>query len=225
MLYLDLLHVRAYGYPMKPKTSAHYQREYRQRLRDEGLVKKEVWIRPEHAKLLANLEMQLRAPNAPTTFTGVTVMANQPEFWTTTSLQLALLSTELFKSGQATLELIEGVEPSLLIVMKEYGDMPIFLTVSGEQIVVEAVMWPVDDVADQAAFNEAILRTHKYFPLSTISLDRIDGEGDYYHMFGALSSTSILPNILLEIEMLASNVIQATEAYTEFLVAPAAANL
>jgi uncharacterized protein YjfI (DUF2170 family) len=48
-------------------------------------------------------------------------------------------------------------------------------------------------------------------------LDRIDGD-DCYHMFGALSSQSSLQNIVFEIEMLASNVIQATQAYAEFLL-------
>lgn len=39
-------------------------------------------------------------------------------------------------------------------------------------------------------------------------------------MFGALSATSVLPNIVFEIETLASNVIQATEAYSNFLTTP-----
>lgn len=210
---------------MKPKTSAHYQREYRRRLRELGLVKKEVWIRPEHAKLLASLEQQLRTPQPSTSNTGVRVMAEQPHAWTTSSLYGALQEADLLKSGQAIAELIEGLEPSIHMVMREFGDLPIFLTVSGEQIVVEAVLWPLADVADAAAFNEAVLRTHKYFPLSTISLDTIDGEGDYYHMFGALSAASSLANIVLEIELLASNVIQATEAYSGYLIVPAAANL
>ncbi|GAB1264217.1 hypothetical protein NBRC116493_10690 [Aurantivibrio infirmus] len=139
------------------------------------------------------------------------------EVWTTTSLFGALQDAELFKSGQASVELIDGVEPALHIVMFEYGDLPVFLTVSGEQIIVEAVLWSVSAVNDVNRFNEAILRTHKYFPLSTISLDIVGDGKDYYHMFGALSSSSILPNVIFEIETLASNVIQATEAYSEFL--------
>ena len=135
--------------------------------------------------------------------------------WTTIGLYEALQQTPLFTSGRAEIELIDGVSPALHIIMNEFGDLPVFLTVAGEQILVESLLWSVDEVKNEAAFNEAILRTHKYFPLSTISLDKIDGD-DCYHMFGALSSTSILPNVVLEIEILASNVIQATEAYAEF---------
>ncbi len=139
--------------------------------------------------------------------------------WTTKTLQTELMQTELVLSQQASIELIDGIDPVLHFVMHDYGELPIYLTVSGEQIIVEVLLWSSSDVVNQAEFNEAILRTHKYFPLSTISLDKRADGVDYYHMFGALSSTSILSNIVFEIEVLASNVIKATEAYGEYLVA------
>lgn len=207
---------------MKAKSSAHYQREFRKRLREQGLVKKEVWIRPENAKLLGQLEKQLRMPGYNST--GANVMNDAINTWNTTSLHNALKGTDLITSGQASIELIDGAEASLHIVMHEVGDLPIFLTVSGEQIIVESVLWSVNEVTDPQKFNETVLRTHKYFPLSTISLDHIGRDSDYYHMFGSLSSASILPNIVFEIEVLSSNVIQATEAYSEFLSIPVAAS-
>ena len=207
---------------MKAKSSAHYQREYRKRLREQGLVKKEVWILPENGKQLAAYEKRLRHPLGSIQSTGVNVMVDKVEAWTTDSLHEALKEVDLFKSGEASVELIDGVEPALHVVMKEFGDLPVFITVAGEQIIVEAVLWSVVDVNDVPAFNEFVLRTHKYFPLSTISLDDVGGGNDYYHMFGALSSTSILSNVVFEIETLANNVIQATEAYSEFLSLPIA---
>lgn len=202
---------------MNTKSSAHYQREYRRRLREQGLVKKEVWVRPENAKQLAVVERQLRVLEGIDGLTGVNAMTDKMEAWTTASLYKALKETEFFSSHQATIELIDGVEPALHVVMAEYGDLPLFLTVAGEQIVVESVLWSIAEVVDVVGFNEAVLRTHKYFPLSTISLDSMGADGDYYLMFGALSSTSVLHNVVFEIEVLASNVIQATEAYSEFL--------
>ena len=209
---------------MNVKSSAHYQREYRRRLRAQGLVKKEVWILPENARLLSQQEKTLRKPSGGIEKKGERIMSNITNRWSTTVLFQALEQTELFKSGQACVELIDGVDPSLHIVMSEYGDLPIFLTVSGEQIIVEAVLWSVSEVTDVNAFNDAILRTHKYFPLSTISLDNLGPRGDYYHMFGALSAASLLENVVLEIEILANNVIQATEAYGEFLSIPVEAS-
>lgn len=231
---------------MKAKSSAYYQREYRKRLREQGLVKKEVWILPEHARRLSVLESQLRQQTesqwvaagkgkegaeriTKADMTGAVMKTEGSQFdgqrgWTTEGLCEALPTAEMFAGGRAKLELIDGVQPSLHMVMCDYGDLPIFLTVSGEHIVVEAVLWSVDEVTDVAKFNDAVLRTHKYFPLSTISLDRVGDEGDYYHMFGALSASSSLANVVQEIETLASNVIQATEAYGEYLTISLAAS-
>ena len=147
-------------------------------------------------------------------------MTDNLKTWTTASLFEALQASELFSGDSASIEMIEGVEPTIHMTMHNYGDLPVFLTVSGEQIIVESVLWSVADISDMAGFNDSILRTHKYFPLSTISLDTMSDGQDYYHMFGALSSTSILPNVIFEIEVLASNVIQATSAYSEFLKTP-----
>jgi uncharacterized protein len=212
---------------MQKKSSAHYQREYRNRLREQGFVKKEVWILPENARRLALYEMELRVSAKQLVSQGLVSrllptkgenrMTDVVARWTTQGLYDALAKAELFTSKRAEVELIEGVSPALHIVMYEYGDLPLFVTVSGEQIVVEATLWSLSEVTDPALFNETVLRTHKYFPLSTISLDKIDGD-DCYHMFGALSSAASLQDVVFEIEILASNVIQATEAYADFLL-------
>ena len=140
--------------------------------------------------------------------------------WTTLGLYEKLIRESLFASNRARIEIIDGLDPSLRIIMYEFGDLPMYLTVVGGQIIVEAVLWSVEDVHDIHGFNVAILKTHKYFPLSTISLERVPEGPDHYHMFGALSASSMVENIVFEIEVLASNVIQASEAYAEFLVAP-----
>lgn len=210
---------------MVTKSSAHYQREYRKRLREQGLVKREVWILPENIQLLSATEKQLRVligqgMLAKHKAKGVTAMRSNLKNWTTSDLLTALSEDALFLGDSASVEVIEGVDPAIHIIMHDYGDLPIFLTVSGEQIIAEAVLWSISEVKDAGEFNEAILRTHKYFPLSTISLDTMSDGADYYHMFGALSSASLLEHIVFEIEVLASNVIQATSAYGAFLNMP-----
>lgn len=207
---------------MKAKSSAFYQREFRKRLRENGLVKKEVWIRPENAKLLSHIERQLREPveRVDLATTGGKMMIEATHIWTTEGLFDALQGAPLFVEHKASLELIDGIEPALHITMHEYGDLPVFVTVAGEQIIAESVLWSLNEVRDPAGLNDAVLRTHKYFPLSNISLDTLGHGKEYYHMFGALSSASDLANVVFEIEVLASNVIQATEAYAEFLKTP-----
>ena len=212
---------------MKTKSSAHYQREYRKRLREQGLVKKEVWIRPENTQLLSAIEKKLRTAvdamalsnEQSNQQTGVVYMNKPLESWTTNRLFEALGNADAFKAkgSNASIELIDGIAPTIHITMHDYGDLPVFLTVSGEQIIVEAVLWSTSEINDIASFNETILRTHKFFPLSTISLDTMSDGSDYYHMFGALSSTSSIENVIFEIEVLANNVIQATSAYGGFL--------
>lgn len=206
---------------MESKSSAHYQRLYRQRLREQGLVKKEVWILPEHTSQLLAFERKLRQPDARLASMEKEEGMSMSQIWTAQALHDALVATDLVKAGQAAIELIQGADASLHVRMRDYGDLPLFIAVGGEQIIVEALLWPVSDVRDAVAFNEEVLRTHKLFPLSSIGLETLpDGRG-CYTMFGALSAASTLSDVVLEIELLADNVIKATEAYEDFLKADA----
>ncbi len=195
------------------KTSAHYQREYRRRLREQGLIKKEIWIRPENSDKARALEKELRTGER-----GFSVQADSMKRprWLTEALYADIHKTPLVHTQRASVELIDGVDPTIHVVMHDYGDLPVFVTVAGDQVIVEAVLWPTSDVLDAAEFNETVLRTHKYFPLSTISLGQ-RAYDDYYLMFGSLSSSSDISDIVHEIEVLASNVIHATEAYADLL--------
>ncbi|MEL7311906.1 MAG: YjfI family protein [Pseudomonadota bacterium] len=197
---------------MNVKTSAHYQREYRRRLREQGLVKKEIWIRPEHADRARAVEKALRDESGASQTGDKAAVAP----WRTGALYDELMRDTLVRDGHASIELIEGIDPTLHLILHDYGDLPVFVSVAGDQIIAESVLWPVLMVHDAAEFNETVLRTHKYFPLSTICLgQRMDQ--DYYLMFGSLSSESSLKDIVREIEVLASNVIHATEAYVDLL--------
>lgn len=142
---------------------------------------------------------------------------NNAILWTTRGLFEDIKATDLVKSDDVSINLIEGTDPTIHLIMHEFGELPIYLTVAGEQILVESLMWPIGQVKDTANFNEEVLRTHKLFPLSTICLDKMaDGE-EYYCMFGALSARSSLWDIVLEIETLADNAIKVAEAYQDFL--------
>ncbi|WP_223145544.1 YjfI family protein, partial [Aquicoccus porphyridii] len=135
--------------------------------------------------------------------------------------EVLLSRQELFSSGEAQIELIEGAEASLYVIMREYGDLPVFVAPQGEQIIVEALLWPESDVTDATAFNEEVLLSRQLFPLSSIGLLNLPGEERCYSMFGALSTTSSLASVLHEIETLAGNVIRATEVYAGYLKARA----
>lgn len=125
---------------MQRKSSAHYQRVFRQRLREQGLVKKEVWILPENAAALAGIERMLRRPAAGAAHLEKEEDMTEARVWNARSLAEALSGTELFSSGEAQIELIEGAEASLYVIMREYGDLPVFVAPQGEQIIVEALL-------------------------------------------------------------------------------------
>lgn len=198
-----------------PRPSTANVRAFRDRLRQQGLVKKDVWIRPEYAEELRRIESSLRQPGQDAAHPAGGGDA-QPA-WTVASIEQALLQSSAVRDELIMLERIEGAEPSLHLVMHEYGDLSIYLAVGGEQIIVEAYLWPVAQVADTEAFNAHVLRTHKLLPLSNISLQDVAGEPSYT-MYGALDAHSGLPNLMFEIETLADNVLGAAEAYARFLI-------
>jgi uncharacterized protein len=214
---------------MEHRTSAFYQRRHRERLREQGLLKKELWVLPEYADELIAIERRMRRPQDAGQWHGemqredtmgeslvvgplsASYSAGTP-LWTAPALCTAIAASAPVRDGAISVELIEGAEPGLYLTMHDYGDLPLFMAVVGRQIVVEALLWPVSQVRDAARFNEEVLRTHKLFPLSTLGIETLDGEAVYI-MFGALSASSSLADVLFEIEALADNVIRATEAY------------
>ncbi|MEZ8143339.1 cytoplasmic protein [Enterovibrio norvegicus FF-33] len=91
-----------------------------------------------------------------------------------------------------------------------------FLAVAGEQILVEALLFPQDAVKDVSGLNDTILRTHKMFPLSTIGINEIGGDS-YYTAFGSLSSQSKAETVVIEVATLFRNIEAFLELYQDYL--------
>lgn len=204
------------------KNSAYYQRRYRQRLQEQGLVKKEVWILPENTHKLQEIETYLRQLSSHSLIDNNNILQGNKtmkknEVWLVNDLYQALKKEPLFAQGTASIEIIDGIDACLHIIMHQYGDLPLFLSVSNQQIIVEALLWPVDMVKQVEQFNQEVLCSRKLFPLSSIAIEKAGDGSVNYIMYGALSSSSILSNIIYELETLSDNVIKATEAYEQFL--------
>ena len=199
---------------MASKKSSYYQSRYRARLRERGFIKREIWIPPEFVEVLNDCQAALREgviPIIPRTDRERTM--SQDENWTTETLCAALAQSEPASSGDFVVELVESADPGILITMTEFGDLPLLMSVSGGQILVDTLLWPVDDVADHVEFNAMILKTHKLLALSTFGIRTGPDGKDYYELFGALSAGSILTSVIFEIETLADNAMQVAEAY------------
>lgn len=132
--------------------------------------------------------------------------ATVPGAWTTSSLQEALSDPDYAESFAVTR--IEQAEPVLAVAMHDHGELQIFLSVAGDQIVVSTLLWPVDEQGDTAGFNTFLLKAQKHVPLSNFAITTLDGR-DYYELIGELSVGSSLRDIVLELRVLAENAIAA----------------
>lgn len=111
-------------------------------------------------------------------------------------------------------------EGDAIFISNEDG-IDAFITVSGEQLLVESLLCPVAQIRDTAAFDALILRTHKnVFPLTTLGITTI-GDKEYYAAFGALSSESKSETVMIEIDTLFLNIEGMLEFFEEFLTEPA----
>ena len=207
---------------MEHKTSAHYQRLHRQRLREQGLVKKEIWILPEYGATLQQLEKQMRQPHMPPGSMEFnrkegTMESSKHAYHTIHELAEALRRSPLTQGDKLHIEVLEGAETSLLVSLPDFGDLPVHVALSGEQLVVEAFLWPADQVRDRVGLNEQVLRLQKLFPFTTMALEPLAHGGEGYVMFAAMRATSNSDDIIAEILTLADSVIQATEALATYL--------
>lgn len=140
-------------------------------------------------------------------------MDEAPRAWTIASLAEALRRSD---ATELSVERIEQAEPVLKLTMHDHGDLAIFMSCAGEQIVVSTLLWPVDEQADADAFNRFLLKAQKLVPLSNFAIAEIDGR-DYYELVGELSIESSLRTILIELRVLAENAIDAaSDLRTEF---------
>lgn len=112
-------------------------------------------------------------------------------------------------------DLVVTREDNVLLIANDDG-LDAWLAISGEQILVESLLFSTDEVADQAALNEEILKSHMIFPLTTVGISHVAGE-EYYTAFGALSSQSKAESIMIEITTLFQNVESFLDAYQEHL--------
>lgn len=106
-------------------------------------------------------------------------------------------------------------EVDCVCVTNEDG-LDAFIAISGEQILVETILFAKKQVTDVAGLNDEILKTHHIFPLTAIAITNVEGE-EYYMAFGALSSKSAPETLMIEVELLFSNLPGFLEAYETYL--------
>lgn len=206
-------------------------RAWRQARREAGLVKLELWV-PEAARddvkaavraivtdstRGPSLAGRSRRPTSDPITSGddhhMDAVIETP--WTVPAIKAALDASALLREGEMTLRVLEGADAVLLATMHEYGDLPVYLSVGGAQIVCSVLLWPVAEQADRHAFNEFLLKAQRVVPLSNFAITNVGGE-DVYELMGELSCKTTLQTILIELRTLAENAIDATELRETF---------
>ncbi|MES2861580.1 MAG: YjfI family protein [Pseudomonadota bacterium] len=210
-------------------------RAWRKARRDAGQIKLEFWV-PEgcrddvraavHAIVTDSTRGPALAPRRPRptspSSSSLSSTGADPHMdavietaWTVPAIRTALEDSGLVREGELTARVLEGADPVLLVTMQEYGDLPIYLSVGGEQIVVSVLLWPVSEQADTARFNEFLLKAQRVVPLSNFAITTV-GDQDVYELMGELSSKTTLQTILIELRTLAENAIDATSLRETF---------
>ncbi|PHX38237.1 hypothetical protein AO263_13025 [Pseudomonas sp. NZIPFR-PS5] len=201
---------------MARKTSTDYMREMRARLTAAGYVKRELYVLPENAEVLRDIEKVLRQPYLGNRIKLEGFMTENTN-WTINTLHSAFAELDVVKDKNIELTLIQGAEPSLSLVMNQFGGLPIIIAIAGDQILVDSVLVYASQVKDPNSFNETVLRSRDLFPLSSIGIETMPNGETVYSMFGALSAASSLTVIVHEVLTLADNVIRAADAYEDLL--------
>lgn len=203
---------------MARKTSTDYMREMRGRLTAAGYVKRELYVLPENADVLKGIEKALRQPYRGSRIKLEGFMTENTN-WTISALYAAFAELDEVKTNRISATLVQGAEPTLSLILDDFGGLPIVIAISGDQILVDSVLVYASEVNDVAAFNDTVLRSRDIFPLSSIGIETMPDGETVYSMFGALSAASSLTVIVHEVLTLADNVIRAADAYEDFLTA------
>jgi uncharacterized protein YjfI (DUF2170 family) len=199
-----------------PKTSAFYMRRMRDALNAAGYVKHEGFVLPENKPLFKEVEKRLRQPLINAGNFNLELYMTAGITWDTKRLFDALSAVDAETLGSVQISLMEGAEQAIKIEMNDFGGLPIFIVAAGEQIIVDTLLVEADAIIDEPAFKDAVLRSRELFPLSSIGIETMPSGESAYNMFGSLSASSSVTNVVTEILTLAENVQRAVVAFDQF---------
>ncbi|WP_017444143.1 YjfI family protein [Gayadomonas joobiniege] len=110
---------------------------------------------------------------------------------------------------------IAGDVEVLQITLEGREELPIFVSVTDDQILCITYLWGEDEVRTErrAEMMEVMLEMNMPMPLSSFA--KI---GDKYAIFGALAITSSLSEIEHELAVLSDNSIDVIDDFSEYLI-------
>ncbi len=109
---------------------------------------------------------------------------------------------------------IGEIEGGLTIINGD--DIPAHLVLTESQMIIETILFKESDIKNVDQFDDLMMQAQKGLSLTSVGKSKIDGT-KYYVAFGALSSSSILDNVELELVMLFQNVTEILHSSSDFL--------
>jgi uncharacterized protein YjfI (DUF2170 family) len=125
-----------------------------------------------------------------------------------------LTENKLSDGTSLSIEMFDGDNMVACIKVEDREEFPIYMTIDEGQILCITYLFGDDQVdpGKRAEMAEDMLMMNVSIPLSAFS--KI---GNQYIMFGALSPTSSIDELLHEIELLSDNVLEAIDAVSDYL--------
>ena len=194
-------------------TDAERKRRQRSRLQGAGLVPVEVWIPPAHRPYLRRVERLLRRDIAP-----ALKESDEPSLNGKTIMNIKLLRDTLdgftsengFTFAAAETDDADAIQ----VVVEDRDEFPIVVSGDDEQVLCLTYLWSEDQVKPdvRARMLETLLELNVPLPLS--SFGKV---GDRYVVFGALTATASVADVVTELEVLSDNTLEAIEVVSSFL--------
>lgn len=110
--------------------------------------------------------------------------------------------------------MISGEQPVLQVVVEGFDELPIFVTVTDEQMLCISYLFGSEELKEGTTdqMNATLLKLNVPMPLSSFAIIE-----DKYSIFGSLSVNSSFEDIAHELVCLADNAVDALETLEEYL--------
>ena len=197
----------------KPLSVAERKRRQRSRLQQSGFTPVEVWIPARHRSYLRRIEQLLRR--------GIAPALDMTDAWNQSGkeiMDIKLLRETLdgstSENGFAfTAEAADG-DDAIEVTVEDRQEFPILVTVDDEQILCLTYLWSEDQVKPDKRTEMLSMLLEMNVPLPLSSFGKI---GDRYVVFGALSVTAAMEDVVTELEVLSENTLEAIEVASAYL--------
>lgn len=107
----------------------------------------------------------------------------------------------------------------ILVIMENFGDLPILVTVGETQIVMKVDLYPVSAAENKELANDVFLRMNDTLPMSNISIYSDADGNDIYALSGQMAVSTMIENIILELDVLADNALELHDVVKDSFLA------